>query len=156
MYLFELGDLAPGRKLLINVSVSIVSLLPDESDQDTYVIAQRALTEAEMRMLLPLLASPKCCPQEVLQASYCCTYEFLLQSLLFPDGKTSTQWNELVRQQWERLNLASGQKTKRTEMRGVYNALFGLRQKLEPFSLTIRSKRDGYSLALIAREVSWE
>src|SRR5215813_12906498 len=91
--LFDLADLVPGRKLLVNVSTSIVSLLPGDDDPDQYVIAQRILTEAEMRMLLPLLASPTSCQQEVLQASYYCTYEVLLQSMLFSDGSTSTQWD---------------------------------------------------------------
>src|SRR5436309_2702419 len=115
--LFDLADLSPGRKLLVNVSTSIVSLLPGDRDQDKYVIAQRILTEAEMRMLLPLLASPTCCQQEVLQASYCCTYEILLQSMLFSDGKIRAQWNELVQEQRDRLHLAQQKKAKRTEMR---------------------------------------
>jgi len=150
--LFDLADLHPGRKLLVNVSTSIVSLLPGSCDPDEYVIAQRILTEAEMRMLLPLLDSPTCCQQEVLQASYSCTYEFLLQSMLSPNGQTNAQWNELVQQQRDRLHLAQQKKAKRTEMRGVYNALFSLRQKLEQLGLTVRVRRDGYYLSLIAPE----
>jgi hypothetical protein len=38
----------------------------------------------------------------------------------------------------------SEQKAKRVEMRGIYNALFGLRQKIEQLGLTVRSRRDGY------------
>jgi hypothetical protein len=147
--LFDLADLSPGRKLLVNVSTSIVSLLSEDHDQDKYVIAQRILTEAEMRMLLPLLDSPTCCQQEVLQASYYCKYEFLLQSLLFPDVNTDLQWNKLVQEHRDRLHLAQQKKAKRTEMRGVYNALFGLRQKLEQLGLTVRARRDGYYLALL-------
>jgi hypothetical protein len=150
--LFDLAGLLPGRKLLVNVSTSIVSLLPEERNQGEYVIAQRILTEAEMRMLLPLMGSPTCCQQEVLQASYYCTYEFLLQSMLSPDVKTSMQWNKLVQEQRDRLYLAHQKKSKRTEMRGVYNALFGLRQKLEQLGLTVRSRRDGYYLALLVEE----
>jgi len=108
------------------------------------MVAQRVLTEAEMRMLLPLLDNPTCCQKEVLQAGYYCTYEFLLQAMLSPDGKTSAQWNELVEAQRSRLHLASAKKAKRTEMRGVYNAIFGLRQKLEQLGLNIRVRRDGY------------
>src|SRR5215469_14822362 len=119
--LFDLDDLCPGRKLLVNISTSIVSLLPGDYDQDKYVLAQRILTEAEMRMLLPLLDSPTCCEQEVLQASYFCTYEFLLKAMLSPDGQTSAQWNELVQQQRDRLHAAQQKKAKRAEMRGVYN-----------------------------------
>jgi len=100
--------------------------------------------------LLPLLESPTCCQQEVLQASYYCTYEFLLQSMLSSDVKTSTQWDKLVQEQRDRLHSAQQKKAKRTEMRGVYNALFGLRQKLEQLGLTVRSRRDGYYLALLA------
>src|SRR5215469_8158700 len=111
--LFDLADLCPGRKLLVNISTSIVSLLPGDRDQDTYVLAQRILTEAEMRMLLPLLNSPTCCQQEVLQASYSCTYEFLLKSMLSPDGKTSAEWNASVQEQRDRLCLAQQKKTRR-------------------------------------------
>lgn len=145
--LFDLADFVPGRKLLVNISTSIVSLLPGNRDQDKYVLAQRVLTEAEMRMLLPLLNSPACCQQEVLQASHFCTYEFLLQSMLSPDGKTSAQWDELVQKHRERLHLAQQKKARRTEMRGVYNALFSLRHKLEPLDLTIRVRREGYYLS---------
>jgi hypothetical protein len=124
--LFELADLFPGRKLLVNASVFIVSLLPGKHDQDEYVIAQRLLREAEMRMLLPLLENPTCCQQAVLQASYSCTYECLLQSLLFSDANTNQRWKELVQEQRERLERAQQKKAQRTEMRAVYNALFGL------------------------------
>lgn len=150
--LFDLADLCPGRKLLVNVSTSIVSLLPGNGDPDEYVIAQRILTEAEMRMLLPLLDSPTCCQQEVLQASYSCTYDFLLQAMVSPNGKTNVEWNDLVQQQRDRLHLAQQKKAKRTEMRGVYNALFSLRQKLEQLGLTVRVRRDGYYLSLLAPE----
>ena len=150
--LFELEALFPGRKLLVNVSKSIISLLPGESDQHEYVIAQHILTEAEMRMLLPLLENPACCQQAVLQASYSCTYEFLLQSLLFSDDvNTNPQWNELVQQQQDRLMLAQQKKAQRTEMRTVYNEIFGLRPKLEQLGLTIRSRRDGYYLDLLVK-----
>jgi hypothetical protein len=147
--LFDLAAFSPDRKLLVNVSTSIVSLLSGDRNQDKYVIAQRVLTEAEMRMLLPLLDSPTCCQQEVLQASYYCKYEFLLKSLLFSDVNTDLQWNKLVQEQRDRLYLAQQKKAKRTEMRGVYNALFSLRQKLEQLGLTVRSRRDGYYLALL-------
>lgn len=146
--LFELAELFPGRKLLVNVSALIVSLWPGDGDQEKYVIAQCILTEAEMRMLLPLLENPTCCQQEVLQASYYCAYDILLQSMVFSDRNAGAQWNELVQVQRDRLHLAQQKKAQRTEMRGVYNALFGLRQKLEPLGLTIRSKRVGYYLAL--------
>jgi hypothetical protein len=150
--LFELEALFPGRKLLVNVSKSIISLLSGNGDQYEYVIAQHILTEAEMRMLLPLLENPTCCQQAVLQASYCCTYEFLLQSLLFSDdANTNPQWNELVQQQRDRLMLAQQRKVQRTEMRAVYNAIFGLRPKLEQLGLTIRSRRDGYYLDLLVK-----
>lgn len=148
--LFELEAPFPGRSLLVNISKSIISLLPGESDQCEHVIAQHILTEAEMRMLLPLLENPNCCQQAILQASYCCTYEFLLQSLLFSDdANTNPQWNELVQQQRERLQRAQQKKAQRKEMRAVYNAIFGLRPKLEQLGLTIRVRRDGYYLGLL-------
>lgn len=140
--IFDLTDIYHGYKLLVNVSLSIISLL--DSNQVDGVIAQRVLTEAEMRVLLPLLDAPLCCQQEVLRASSICTYEFLLQSLLSPDGRTSQEWDGLVQEQRERLNLASEQKAKRREMRSVYNTLFSLRPKLEQLGLTIRVRRTGY------------
>jgi hypothetical protein len=149
---FNLAALLPGHMLLVNISLSIVSLFSLESNQEHGVIAQRILTEAEMRMLLPLLDSPTCCQQEVLQAGYACTYEFLLQSMLSSNGKTRAQWDKLVQEQRDRLYLAQQKKAKRTEMRGVYNAVFGLRQKLEQFGLTIRPSRDGYYLALLLED----
>jgi hypothetical protein len=144
VHLFELVDLCPGWNLLVNISCSIISLFTVE--QSSYVIAQRILTEAEMRMLLPLLENPTCCQQAVLQASYYCTYEFLVKALISPDVSTTKEWNELVQEQRNRLHLAQQKKATRTEMRGVYNALFGLRQKLEPLGLTIHSRRNGYYL----------
>lgn len=147
---FDLVDILSGHILLLNISLSIVSLLCLDGSYEHAMVAQRLLTEAEMRVLLPLLNAPTCCQQEVLQASISCTYELLLQSLLSSGGKTSSQWNELVQQQRDRLHRAQEQKTQRTEMRGVYNAMSGLRHKLEQFGLTVRSRRDGYYLALIA------
>ncbi len=150
-HLFDLGDILPGHELLVNVSISIVSLLLKEHEQDAHVIAQRVLTDTEMRVLLPLLASPSCCPQEVLQASYHCTYEILLQSIFFTDANIIAQWNNLVQEYRRRLCDASQRRTRRMEMKGVYNALFGLRQKLEQLGLTIRSRQDGYYLSPLAR-----
>src|SRR5262249_35724879 len=104
---FDLSTLFPGHMLLINISLSIVSLLRLDGSQEKGVIAQRLLTEAEMRVLLPLLENPTCCQQEVLQASCTCAYEFLLHILIAPDVGTTKQWNELVQQQRDRLYLAS-------------------------------------------------
>src|SRR5579859_7936890 len=138
-WLFDLSELASGRKLLINVSLSIVSLLPGKNDPVNYALAQRILTQNEMRVLLPLLNAPTRCQQAVLQASLCCTYELLLCSLFDPDAKIRSQWDTLVEVQRDRLTRAQEKRSQRVEMRGVYNALFTLRQKLEPFGLTIRS-----------------
>ena len=148
---FDLGDIFPDHTLLVNVSFFIVSLLSNELDQSDYVIAQCIITNTEMRMLLPLLDAPVCCQKEVLRAGYYCTYEFLLKVLLSPDVQTTNEWNELVRVQWEHLNLASAKNAQGTEMKGVYNALFTLRQKLEQLGLTVRSKRDGYYLCKMAK-----
>ncbi len=146
-WLFDLADIFPGYKLLVNISLSIMSLLDDS--QEHSVIAQRILTEAEMRVLLPLLDAPTCCQQEVLQASSVCAYEFLIRSLPLSDLDVNPRWSVLVQEQRERLLDASAKGTKRAEMRVIYNAVFGLRQKLEELGLTIRSRRDGYYLALL-------
>lgn len=147
LHLFDLENLLPGYVLLVNVSTPIVSVLLKRHEQESSIIAQRVLTDTEMRVLLPLLASPSCCPQEVLQASYHCTYEVLLQSIFPANGIVSVQWNELVQEYRRRLCDADQRKARRAEMRGIYNALYSLRQKLEQLGLTIRSRRDGYYLA---------
>src|SRR5579864_6055733 len=113
-YLSDLADIFPGYKLLVNVSLSIISLL--DSHQENGVITQRVLTEAEMRMLIPLLDAPTCCQQEVLKASYDCTYEFLLESLPLSDLDVNPRWNELVRAERERLHRAQEKKVMRAEM----------------------------------------
>ena len=135
--------------MLVNVLLFIVSLV--DCNRENRVIAQNILTEAEVRVLLPLLENPTGCQQAVLQASYFCTSEFLLKSLLFSDANTNPQWNKLVQEQRDRLHLAQQKKAMREEMRGVYNALAGLRQKLEPFGLTVRARRDGFYLALLVK-----
>lgn len=147
LHLFDLGGLLPGYGMLVNLTMPIVSLLAREHESRTPIIAQLVLTDTEMRVLLPLLASPSCCPQEVLQASYHCTYEVLLQSIFSADGSTMLQWNELVQEYRCRLYKAGQHKARRTEMRGVYNALYSLRHKLEQLGLTIRSRKDGYYLS---------
>ena len=145
--LFDLGDLLPDRRILVNVSISVVSLLVKEYGSEVRVLAQRVLSESQMRVMLPLLSFPSCCPQEVLQASYYCTYEVLLRSFLSPDANAIVAWNELVHEYRSRLVEAKEKGTRRKEMRGVYNALFSCRQKLEELSITIRSRKDGYYLA---------
>ena len=145
--LFDLEDFYSGRKLIVNVSQSIISLLPGEDDQDEYIIAQCVLKESEMRVLLPLLYSPACCKQEVLQASYSCAYKFLLHFLLFRTDRSIVLWTNLVQEHRDRLQLAQQKKTQREEMRLVYNALSSLRRKLKPLGLAIRRRRDGYYLS---------
>ncbi len=92
LYLFDLADIFPGYKVLVNVLLFIVSLV--DCNRENRVIAQNILTEAEVRVLLPLLENPTGCQQAVLQASYFCTSEFLLKSLLFSDANTNPQWNK--------------------------------------------------------------
>src|SRR5262249_47296641 len=122
-------------------------------NQEVYVITQRVLTQSEMRMLLPLLVTPLCCQQAVLQVSYSCEYEFLLQILLSADGwVTNARWNDLVQQQRNLLHLAAENKSQRNEMRGVYNSIYCLRRKLEQLGLTIRQRKEGYYLVLLERK----
>lgn len=149
-HLFDLEEIQPGYGLLINLSTSIVSLVPKTRGSEVQVIAQRILTSSEIRVLLPVLAFLPCCPQEVLQASYSCSYEVLLQALFSTDAKIIAQWDGLVQEQRLRLADASQQKTRRREMKGVYNALFALRQKLGQLGLTIRSRQDGFYLSSCA------
>jgi hypothetical protein len=145
---FDLDLFIPNCQMVVNVSASIISLLSKEQVQNRCIISQRVLTNTEMRVLLPLLESPFCCPQAVLHASYHCTYEDLLQSLHSP----TAQWEKLVQEHHHLLDVAYQQKTQREEMRGVYNALFSLRMKLRQLGLTIRSRREGYYLSSLASE----
>lgn len=151
-HVFDLELFLPGYKLLVNVSTLIVSLFAPSCDSNEYInneciIAQRILTEMEMRVLLPLLSTPLCCPQEVLQASYQCTYDFLFRALLTSDADVQARWNELVYEQRVRLSIAHSHSKQRMVMKGVYNALFMLRQKFKPLGFTIRAKREGYYIA---------
>ena len=148
-HVFDLEPFLPGCKLLVNVSTLIVSLFAPSCDNNEYIIAQRILSETEMRVLLPLLSTPLCCPQEVLQASYQCTYDFLLCALLTSDVDIQAQWNDLVYEQRVRLSIAHSHSKQRAVMKGVYNALFVLRQKFKPLGFTIRAKREGYYIAPI-------
>ncbi|GCE28660.1 hypothetical protein KDA_41440 [Dictyobacter alpinus] len=143
---FDLGGVFPGHEIMVNISSSIISLVSKERRQEGYVLSQRVLTETEMRVLLPLLTLPHCCPHEILQASYHCPFDKLVQALFSHDVTARVQWNQQVHMYRERLFLAHQQGTKRAEMRGVYNALFGLRQKLEQMGISIRARRDGYYL----------
>lgn len=148
-HLFDLDVFLPGYKMLVNVSSSIISLLAKEQGD---VISQRILTGTEIRVALPLLLSPACCPQEVLHACYDCPYEILLQALFSPHTSSLRQWDDLVLEHCQRLNVARQQRAQRDEMRGVYNALFSLRQKLSQLGLDIRSRREGYYLSALASE----
>lgn len=150
-HLFDLEEIYPGCKLLVNVSTSIVSLLSRNHGQDALFVAQRILTASEMRVLLPLLAFLPCCPQEVLQASYYCEYSTLLQALFSTNSNIIAQWDRLVQEHRLRLTDASQRRTRRKEMKGVYNALFALRQKLGQLGLTIRSRQDGFYFSPLAQ-----
>jgi hypothetical protein len=61
-------------------------------------------------------------------------------------------WNKQVQEYRKQLSEAKERGTLRKEMRGVYNALFSSRQKLEGLGITIRPRKDGYYLALQERE----
>lgn len=100
-------------------------------------------------MLLPLLTLPTNCPQEVLQASYYCTYENLLRPLFSSSASAKAQWNELVHELQRFLGIAHQQRVQRVEVPIVYNELFGLCQNLELLGLTVHSRSDGYYLVLL-------
>ncbi|GCE21260.1 hypothetical protein [Dictyobacter kobayashii] len=146
---FDVGDLLPGCELLVNISSSIISLVKRDVRHENSILAQRIVTETEMRVLLPLLASPGCCPQEVLQASYHYPFEELQLALFSTDVHIRMYWRERIRMYHQRLLDAQEAGKRRAEMRGVYNALFGLRQKLEQFGITIRARKEGYYLSLL-------
>lgn len=149
IHVFDLGNVLPDCTFLVNISMSILSLLRKEQEPSEHIIAQRVLTQTEMRVLLPLLSSPASCPQEVLQASYYCTYDVLHQAIFAESEAAIAQWNALVEEYRQRLSEADRKGTRRSELRGVYNALFSLRQKLEQLGITIRARKDGYYLAVL-------
>ncbi len=151
IYHFDLGDILPERVLLVNISMFIISLIAKSNQHHQGIVVQRVLTDTEMRVLLPLLASPSYCPHEVLQASYHSNYDILLGAIFPTRESTLSDWNCLVEEYRLRLYAADAQGTKRRTMRGVYNALFSLRQKLEEFGFTIRARKDGYYLSSLVR-----
>lgn len=140
---FDLDAILPGGVFLVNISASILSVIIKSPGQSEDILFQRVLTETELRMLLSLLASPSWYPHEVLQASYHCTFEMLLQSVFSkPEGDLSS-WNELVQKYRFHLSTAHRRGTLRAEMRSIYNALFSLRQKLEESGLKfVHAKMD--------------
>lgn len=152
IYHFELDNILPERMLLVNISTFIISLISKSDEQHQSIVVQRVLTDTEMRVFLPLLASPTYCPHEVLQAGYHSNYDILLGAVFPTRESTLSDWNGLVEEHRSRLYAADERGTKRRTMRGVYNALFSLRQKLEEFGLTIRARKDGYYLSPLARD----
>lgn len=80
--LFSLDGLLPvGQALSVNTDCLVVSLISTNLTSGNPILLQRLLTEAQMRLLLPLLQSPHYCPHQVLYASLSCSYRGLLVQL---------------------------------------------------------------------------
>src|SRR5436305_8533854 len=68
--LFSLDGLLPADQAFsVNTECLIISLISTNPTSRNPILLQRLVTEAQMRVLLPLLQSPHYCPHQVLSAS---------------------------------------------------------------------------------------
>lgn len=135
------------RSVVINCTHSILTLLSSDSDQIKPILVQVMLTQVDMRMILPLFSYQNVCDQAMLLAALECEYNLLLRNYLLDDTASKNQFSGLIVEARARLNRVQGD-GQRTVMKGVYNAIFYLRQKLAALGVTVLSKGEGYYLAL--------
>jgi hypothetical protein len=151
---FLLGDLLPaGQALSVNTTHLILSLLSTNAVNGNPILLQKVLTETDMRLLLPLLESPHYCSQEILRASFLCSYPGLLAGLFSPETAGGVEWQSAIEEQHLLLQRAQELGTWKRELKPLYNALSKLRSKLHPFGLeiTICASSSAYALMPLPR-----
>ncbi len=153
--LFSLDGLLPvGQALSVNTECLIISLISTNSMGGNPILLQRLLTEAQMRLLLPLLQSPHYCPHQVLYASLSCSYRGLLAGLFSSRCTATREWQAIVQKANLLLEQAQVQGTWRKELKQLYNVLSELRPKLHPFGLGISISAAGAAYVLISLPTS--
>jgi len=155
--LFSLDGLLPvDQALSVNTSCLIVSLISTNAASENPIRLQRPLTELQMRVLLPLLESPRYCPHGILLASLFCSSRGLQAGLFSPQETAREEWLAVVQETGLLLEYAQAQGMWRKELKQLYNVLSELRPKLRPFGLGIAVSSSGSAYALISLPVSQE
>ena len=135
---FPLKGLLPaGQALSVNTTNPIITLVSTGTVIGNPIFLQRSLTACDVRLLLPLLAFPHCCPYEFLRASLFCSYEGLLTGLFSSESPAREEWQTTVAEQRLLLECAQEHGTWKKALKPLYNALSNLRPKLHPFGLEI-------------------
>jgi hypothetical protein len=154
--LFVLDGLLPvDQALSVNTAYLIVSLISMKTAASTNpILTQSLLTEMQLRLLLPLLKSPRCCSHETLLASFFCSYRGLLAGLFSTQPAARDEWLAVIQETGMLLERAQTQGRWRKELKHLYNVLSELRVKLRPFGLGIAICTSGVAYALIALPAS--
>ena len=153
--LFSLDGLLPADQALsVNTECLIISLISTNPTSRNPILLQRLLTEAQMRVLLPLLQSPHYCPHQILSASLSCSYRALLAGLFSSKCTATKEWLAIVQKANLLLEQAQVQGTWRKELKQLYNVLSELRPKLHPFGLGISVSSAGAAYVLVSIPMS--
>ena len=151
LLLFPLEGLLPaGQALSVNTTYLVVSLVLTNSTSENPILLQRLLTELQMRLLLPLLESPHYCPHEVLYTSLFYSYRGLLAGLFSSNSTAREEWQATIEEKRVFLQRALESRTRKRELKPLYNALSKLRSKLRSFGLEITISTSGSAYALIS------
>jgi hypothetical protein len=155
LLLFSLHGLLPVEQALsVNTDCLVVSLVSTNAASGNPILLQRSLTDLQMRILLPLLESPRYCPHEFLYASLCYSHQRLLAGLFSPQRAAREEWLAAVQEARLLLECAQARGTWRKELKQLYNVLSELRPKLHPFGLGITICTSGSAYALVALPTS--
>ena len=149
--LFALDGLLPvDQALSVNTAYLIVSLVSTQATSMNPILLQSLLTAMQLRILLPLLKSPRCCSHEILLASFFCSYRGLLAGLFSSQRAAKEEWLAALQETHLLLKRAQEQGTWRKELKQLYNVLSELRSKLHSFGLGISICTSGSAYALIS------
>src|SRR5579859_7467568 len=153
--LFSLDGLLPvAQALSVNTECLVISLVSTHAVGENPILLQRSLTELQMRLLLPLLESPRYCPHEVLYASLFCSCQGLFAGLFSPKRAAGEEWHAVVQEARLHLECAQAQGMWRKELKQIYNVLSELRAKLRPLGLGISVSTSGLAYALVSLPAS--
>src|SRR5260370_39483101 len=90
------------------------------------------------------------CPHEVLYTSLFYSYRGLLAGLFSSNGTSREEWQAAIERNRVFLQHAYKLRTRKKELKPLYNALSKLRSKLRPFGLEIAISTSGSAYALIS------
>jgi len=153
--LFSLDGLLPvAQALSVNMDCLVISLVSTHAVSENPILLQRSLTELQMRLLLPLLESPRYCPHEVLYASLFCSCQGLFAGLFSTKRVAEEEWHAVVQEARLHLECAQARGMWRKELKQIYNVLSELRAKLRPLGLGISVSTSGSAYALVSLPAS--